>query len=51
LTVDAWEDVKCQLFWSFNDDVFACWVPPNHVVVFWALEKTLASKVSATKRW
>ena len=41
MTVDAREDVKCKLFWSFNDDVLARWIPANHVVVFWALEETV----------
>jgi len=41
LTVYAWEDVKSQLLWSFDDDVLACWIPPNHVVVFWALEESI----------
>jgi hypothetical protein len=54
LTIDAGEDVKCQLLWSLNDDVLACWVPANHVVVFGALEETLergGSELSANPGW
>jgi hypothetical protein len=39
LTIDAWEDVKCELFWPFNDDMFTSWIPANHVVVFGTLKK------------
>ena len=31
--------MKSKLFWLFYDDVFSCWIPPNHMVVFWTLEK------------
>jgi len=41
LTIDTWEDVKCELFWSFNDDVFTSWIPTNHMMVFGALKKTV----------
>jgi len=55
LTVYAWEDVKSQLLWSFDDDVLACWIPANHVVVFWSLEETCLGQEErverATKRW
>jgi hypothetical protein len=56
LTVDAWEDVKGELFWSFNDYMLARWIPANHVVVFWALEETLwrvewGARVSASRVW
>jgi hypothetical protein len=41
LTIDAWEDVKSKLLWSFDNDMLACWIPANHMVVFGTLEKTL----------
>jgi hypothetical protein len=41
LTIDAWEDVKCELFWPFNDDMFTSWIPANHVVVFGTLKKAV----------
>jgi hypothetical protein len=30
-----------KLFWSFNNNVFACGVPPNHMVVLWTFKETL----------
>jgi hypothetical protein len=39
LTVDAWEDVKSELLWSFNNDMLARWIPADHVVIFGAFEK------------
>jgi hypothetical protein len=29
-----------KLLWSLYNDVFACRVPANHVVIFWTLQKT-----------
>jgi hypothetical protein len=47
--------VKSQLLWSLNDDVLACRIPANHVVVFWALEETCLGQEErverVTKRW
>ena len=41
MTIDAWEDVKRELFWPFNNDMFTSWIPTNHVVVFGTLEKAV----------
>jgi hypothetical protein len=40
LTVDAWEDVKGQLLWSFYDDMLARRIPADHMMVFGAFQKT-----------
>ena len=33
--------MECKLLWSFNDDVFALWIPAYHVVVLWTLEEAV----------
>jgi hypothetical protein len=30
--------VESELLWPFHDDVLACRIPPDHVVVFRAFE-------------
>ena len=34
LTIDTWKDMESELLWSFYDDMFACRIPTNHMVVF-----------------
>jgi len=41
LTIDAGEDMESQLLWPFYDDVFACGIPADHVMVFWAFKETI----------
>jgi hypothetical protein len=41
--MDAWEDVKSQLLWSFYNDMLARWIPAYHVVVFGASQKTFGT--------
>lgn len=40
LTINAGENMKSKLLWSLNNDLFALWVPSNHMVVFRFFEKT-----------
>ena len=42
--------MKSELLWSFDDDVFTCWIPANHVVVFWALEETFLEQEERVER-
>jgi hypothetical protein len=35
LTIDTWKDMESELLWSLYDDMFACRIPTNHMVVFW----------------
>jgi hypothetical protein len=36
--------MESQLLWPLDDDVFAGWVPANHVVVLGAFEKAFGRK-------
>jgi hypothetical protein len=40
LTVDAWQNMESKLFWPFYDNVLSCWIPADHVVVFWTFKET-----------
>lgn len=40
MTIDAGENVQCELFWALNDDLLALRVPTNHMVVFGLFKKT-----------
>lgn len=41
LTINAWKNMEGELFWPFDDDMFASWIPPNHMMILWAFKKTL----------
>lgn len=34
-----------ELLWTLDNDVFASWVPADHVVIFGALEETVNERV------
>jgi hypothetical protein len=39
-----------KLLWSLYDDVFACRIPANHVVIFWTLQKTAKKSTKTVRR-
>ena len=40
LAVHGGEDVECELLWPLYDDMVACWVPSDHVMVFGLFKQT-----------
>ena len=45
MTIDTWKDMESELLWSFYDDMFACRIPTNHMVVFGTLEEAFGGKL------
>jgi hypothetical protein len=33
--------MESELLWSLYDDMFACRIPTNHMVVFWPFEESV----------
>ena len=42
--------MECQLLWALDNDMFACWIPANHVMVLFALEKAVEEKKEITRQ-
>lgn len=38
--------MECELFWTLYNDMFACGIPSDHVMVFWSLEQAVERRVS-----
>jgi len=49
LTVNAGENMESELLWALDDDVFACRVPANHVMVLGAFEEAGERKGNLVK--
>ena len=46
MAVYTWEDMERELFWTLYDDMFACRIPSDHVMVVWTLEQAVERRVS-----
>lgn len=40
LTINARKDMESELFWAFDDDLLALWIPTYHVLILWFLKKS-----------
>lgn len=34
LTIYTRQDMQCKLLWSLYDDMFSCWIPADHMMIF-----------------
>jgi hypothetical protein len=41
LSIDGGKNVESELFRFLDDDIFPCWIPTDHVVIFRTLEESV----------